>query len=62
MQTITTDVQALKLNESGRLTVNDERLTLIPYYAWAHRGKGNMAVWLPIDLSAFILSRDAYEN
>jgi hypothetical protein len=21
-------------------------LTLIPYYAWAHRGKGEMAVWL----------------
>ena len=23
-----------------------DSLTLIPYYAWAHRGKGNMAVWL----------------
>ena len=22
--------------------------TLIPYYAWAHRGKGKMAVWLPL--------------
>lgn len=22
-------------------------LTAIPYYAWAHRGKGEMAVWLP---------------
>ncbi|MBM3293284.1 MAG: hypothetical protein FJY82_02040 [Candidatus Aminicenantes bacterium] len=22
-------------------------LTLIPYYAWAHRGPGEMAVWLP---------------
>ncbi|MDR0940224.1 MAG: glycoside hydrolase family 127 protein [Mediterranea sp.] len=22
-------------------------LTLIPYYAWAHRGEGNMTVWLP---------------
>ncbi len=25
------------------------RLTAIPYYAWAHRGKGEMAVWLPRD-------------
>ena len=22
-------------------------LTAIPYYAWAHRGAGEMAVWLP---------------
>jgi hypothetical protein len=25
---------------------------LIPYYAWAHRGSGEMAVWLPNELSA----------
>ena len=25
---------------------------MIPYYAWAHRGSGEMAVWLPMDLSA----------
>ncbi len=24
-----------------------KRLTLIPYYAWAHRGEGPMKVWLP---------------
>lgn len=23
-------------------------LTLIPYYAWANRGPGNMEVWIPI--------------
>jgi DUF1680 family protein len=23
------------------------RLTAIPYYAWSHRGPGEMAVWLP---------------
>jgi DUF1680 family protein len=22
-------------------------LTAIPYYAWSHRGPGEMAVWLP---------------
>jgi hypothetical protein len=52
VQTLITGAQTLKFDERGRLTVNDERLTLIPYYAWAHRGNGNMAVWLPIDLSA----------
>jgi sialate O-acetylesterase len=25
----------------------DRELTAIPYYAWAHRGNGEMAVWLP---------------
>lgn len=52
VQTLTTDAQTLTFDERGRLTAKDERLTLIPYYAWAHRGRGNMAVWLPIDLSA----------
>jgi len=50
--TLTTDAQTLKFDDKGRLTANDERLVLIPYYAWAHRGNGNMSVWLPIDLSA----------
>ena len=27
-------------------------LTLIPYYAWAHRGAGEMAVWLPQEMNA----------
>ncbi len=52
VQTIVTDAQSLGFDERGRLTTQDHRLTLIPYYAWAHRGNGNMAVWLPIDLSA----------
>lgn len=26
--------------------IQADDVTLIPYYAWAHRGKGNMAVWL----------------
>lgn len=28
------------------VTINTQDLTLIPYYAWAHRGKGHMAVWM----------------
>ena len=31
------------LDESG----NERKLTAIPYYAWSHRGPGEMTVWLP---------------
>ncbi|GHT63071.1 hypothetical protein AGMMS50239_18250 [Bacteroidia bacterium] len=41
-----TTVQLLTQNETGRLQVKDVTLSLIPYYAWNHRGSGNMAVWL----------------
>lgn len=47
-----TDAQILKYNEEGYLNVERTRLTLIPYYAWAHRGPGSMAVWLPQELNA----------
>lgn len=47
-----TDAQLLSYNDEGRLTTKDVRVTLIPYYAWAHRGAGAMAVWLPQELSA----------
>ncbi|MBP7011725.1 MAG: glycoside hydrolase family 127 protein [Bacteroidales bacterium] len=47
-----TDAQVLRYDERGRLQTQDVKLNLIPYYAWAHRGSGNMAVWLAQDLSA----------
>lgn len=49
---LTTDGQILSYDENGRLVVKDVMLNLIPYYAWNHRGSGNMAVWLPQELSA----------
>ena len=49
---LTTDAQALEFDKSGKLTTRDVRLTLIPYYAWCHRGSGKMRVWLSQDLSA----------
>lgn len=49
---IKTAAQTLNYDASGRLTVKDVTLTLIPYYAWAHRGKGEMAVWLPQEVNA----------
>lgn len=44
--------QALDYTPDGKLSTSDVTLTLIPYYAWAHRGEGQMAVWLPYDVSA----------
>ena len=47
-----TGAQTLGYDDQGRLTTTDVNLTLIPYYAWAHRGSGAMEVWLPQELSA----------
>jgi DUF1680 family protein len=47
-----TDAQVISYNAQGKIAVSDVRLTMIPYYAWAHRGSGEMAVWLPNELSA----------
>ena len=51
-------VTAIKANgqeaaivSNGRLTARDVQVTLIPYYAWNHRGAGKMDVWLARSLS-----------
>lgn len=49
---LTTEAQSLSYNAAGKLAVKDVTLTLIPYYAWAHRGEGDMKVWLPIEVGA----------
>jgi uncharacterized protein len=49
---IKTDAQILSYDAQGRIGTRDVKLTLIPYYAWSHRGSGEMAVWLPIELRA----------
>ncbi len=46
-----TSAQVLAYDTEGRLVTKDVTLTLIPYYAWAHRGPGSMMVWLPRDVS-----------
>ena len=50
--TLTTNAQTLSFNKQGKLETRDQILTLIPYYAWCHRGSGKMRVWLPQDLHA----------
>jgi Uncharacterized protein conserved in bacteria len=52
INTIQTDAQSLSYDAQGKLVAKDVKLNMIPYYAWAHRGSGDMAVWLPVDLSA----------
>jgi len=39
-------------DDEKTLEQTEQDFTLIPYYAWAHRGKGEMAVWIAHDLSA----------
>ena len=60
VQTLTTSAQSLNFNAQGRLEVHDQRLTLIPYYAWCHRGSGNMRVWLTDTLSE-LPSKDDFQ-
>jgi len=34
-------------NENGEISEKEKTLTAIPFYAWANRGAGEMAVWIP---------------
>ena len=40
------DAEALSYDNKMNITRRNVALNLIPYYAWAHRGRGNMEVWL----------------
>jgi hypothetical protein len=48
---ITANAQEAAISPEGRLTAKDVKVTLIPYYAWNHRGAGKMDVWLARSLS-----------
>ena len=52
LTTLATDAQTLSFDKQGRLAAKDVKLKLIPYYAWCHRGSGNMKVWFAQDLKA----------
>jgi hypothetical protein len=45
VMTVTGRASAVKARQ-GATVAEPVPLTLIPYYGWAHRGKGEMAVWL----------------
>ncbi|WCJ60344.1 glycoside hydrolase family 127 protein [Fontisphaera persica] len=39
--------QAVTRTSDGRVVTQPTEINLVPYYAWNHRGVGEMAVWLP---------------
>jgi hypothetical protein len=44
--------EALIYGKDGKIPIKiNQEFTAIPYYAWAHRGQGEMAVWLARDES-----------
>ena len=45
--TLNTEAQLITPNSKGEPQYETVNLTLIPYYTWAHRGRGDMKVWLP---------------
>ncbi len=34
-------------NDGSSVSTENRSFTAIPYYAWAHRGKGEMMIWFP---------------
>ena len=52
-----TQAHSLSINEKGWLETRNVTLTLIPYYAWSHRGDGQMAVWLPQEVGEVVATK-----
>jgi hypothetical protein len=53
---LNTNVPVVNVDANG-ISVNtqNKELTAIPYYAWAHRGKGEMMIWFPSKVKAIDL-------
>jgi len=43
---IEAEAQGLYEGSKGEILSRKQNFTAIPYYSWAHRGKGEMMVWL----------------
>lgn len=41
------DAKSAQIDTNGNVQVIGKKINAIPYYAWANRGNGEMAVWLP---------------
>jgi hypothetical protein len=55
--TITGHADAL-VEKGGKVSAVRKAVTLIPYYAWANRGAGEMTVWLPREASKARVARE----
>ena len=47
VQVVTAKAIALSYDARGKVEHREQEATLIPYYAWANRGAGEMTVWIP---------------
>ena len=52
VKAIEVDGQTVDMSPRGEAQVKSVKLTMIPYYAWNHRGAGLMEVWMPQSISA----------
>jgi DUF1680 family protein len=49
---IKSEAQAIKVDATtNSVTTTKQPFTAIPYYAWAHRGKGEMMMWFPVKVT-----------
>ena len=46
------NAKSAKKDGNQKIIVEDKLLKAIPYYAWANRGEGEMAVWIPRNIEA----------
>ena len=45
---VKTTVPVIQINNEGTsVSTTNKTITLIPYYAWANRGDGEMMIWFP---------------
>jgi DUF1680 family protein len=50
--TLQTDGRRVEVDPSGlQVSTKKEHIVAIPYYSWAHRGKGEMNIWFPEKLT-----------
>lgn len=47
VMTLRTEAPVLLINNDESVTTERKAVTLIPYYSWANRGKGEMMLWFP---------------
>lgn len=52
VMSIAVEGQVVEQDERGSAFVKPATLTMIPYYAWNHRGPGLMEVWMPQTIQA----------
>jgi DUF1680 family protein len=56
--TISMKVPAIAVSSDGsQVQTKEKRITAIPYYAWANRGKNEMQVWLPTSFQNIKINR-----